>query len=250
MIFKTLCLKVRERKKALLLKFEARDVVGWERKLSKLAKDRVIMDLENVKKRLEKKDETVYYVYKLGAFVDKLKKISEKTGLYFDVTHLKGGTLSGKTCGEAICTYGHQHEKMRGELYYVLKNNCLLELADLKTLETFVVSLKEGDYIFIHPRFSHRLISLWRDCIVLGVVPKDAGHNYEIIKGKGFPFHVFIDVKRRKIKFVHNKKFPGASLVIDEISPKRRKFESLLRNKRVVKILKNPKVGKKLYYFG
>ena len=132
-----------------------------------------------------------------------------------DITLLKHGIFSLEENGEAFCTYGHAHQKNLGEVYQVLKNDCFLLLTHKKTFNSYLIKIKEGFSFFIHPFFIHRLISGKKDTIVLNFVPKDAGHNYDIVKNRGFPFHVFYG-KNEKLFFKENEKYPKAGLVLLE----------------------------------
>ncbi|MEM5815288.1 MAG: glucose-6-phosphate isomerase family protein [Candidatus Aenigmatarchaeota archaeon] len=214
--------------------------VYWERKMSELIKDKVIIDIENGGKALNFfGDRTVYTVYNLWSGIKKYKLIKEKTKLNFDLTLLKNGVFSLEKDGELFLTYGHAHEKRRGEFYQVIKNDCIILLANLEKREAFFAELKEGDTIFIHPNYIHRLISTGKDCLVLGIVPEDAGHNYEIVKNRGFPFHFF--KQENWIKIVENKKFEKFSI------KKVRQKKIRVGIKKLKNILFEPNKQKKFY---
>jgi oxalate decarboxylase/phosphoglucose isomerase-like protein (cupin superfamily) len=184
--------------------------------LSELLKDKVILDLENAEKLLEKKgDVLVYEVYNLWKFDENAENFLENFGIMMDVTLLKHGSFSPNEEGEAFCTYGHAHQKNLGEVYQVLKNECFLLLSHRKTFNTYLIKIKEGYSFFIHPCFIHRLVAGKKDSAILNFVPEDAGHNYEIVKNKGFPFHVFYG-KNKKLYFKENEKYPKAGLVLVE----------------------------------
>jgi oxalate decarboxylase/phosphoglucose isomerase-like protein (cupin superfamily) len=51
-----------------------------------------------------------------------------------------------------------------------------------------------------------------KDCVILNFVSEDAGHDYNIVKEKGFPFHVFY--KGEKLYFKKNEKYPRADLFL------------------------------------
>jgi glucose-6-phosphate isomerase len=214
--------------------------VFWERKMSELIKDKVILDLKNAKKALEFfGDRTVYYVYNLWRGIERYKKIKDEYKLNFDVTLLKFGLFSLTKDGETFLTYGHKHEKNRGEFYTVLKNECYLLLSDLNKKKSIIIEMKEGTSVLIHPRFIHRLISIGKDCLVLGIVPEDAGHDYNIVKNKGFPHHIFM--QNGWLKIVENKKYKGFS--IEKISAKKLSIPI----KKLSQILMYPNKYKKFY---
>jgi glucose-6-phosphate isomerase len=212
----------------------------WERRMSELINDGVVLDLKNAKKALEVSgDKIVYYVYNLWNGIKKYKKIKERYKINFDVTLLKSGIFSPTKNGETFLTYGHKHEKERGEFYTTLKNGCYLLLSDLERKRSVIVEMEEGSSVLIHPKFIHRLISIGEDCLVLGVVPEDAGHNYNIVKNKGFPHHIFI--QDGKLKIVENKKYNGFS--IEKVSAKK----ISLPTRKLFQVLMQPNKYKKLY---
>ncbi len=223
----------------LSIEFEEMPVF-WERKMSELIRDGVILDLKNAKRALEFfGDTTVYYVYNLWKGIEVYKKIKDKFKLNLDLTLLKFGRFSITKNGETFLTYGHKHEKNRGEFYTVLKNECYLLLSDLEKKESIIIEMKEGTSAFIHPRFIHRLISIGKDCLILGIVPEDAGHDYNIVKKRGFPHHLFI--QDGWLKVVENKKYGKFS--IKKISAKRISVSI----SKLSKILNNPSKYENLY---
>jgi glucose-6-phosphate isomerase len=214
--------------------------VFWERKMSELIKNKVILDLKNAKKALEFfGDRTVYYVYNLWRGIEKYKRIKDEYKLNFDITLLKFGLFSITKNGETFLTYGHNHEKSRGEFYTILKNECYLLISDLKKKKSTIVEMREGTSVFIYPTFIHRLISIGKDCLVLGIVPEDAGHNYDIVKNKGFPHHIFM--QNGWLKIVENKKYKGFS--VEKAYAKKLSIPI----KRLSKILMYPNKYKKFY---
>jgi oxalate decarboxylase/phosphoglucose isomerase-like protein (cupin superfamily) len=232
---------IKESGKEIKLDF-GRKVESKKRYLSELLKDKVILDLENSKKLLKKKgDVLVYEVYNLWKFDEFAKKFLENFGLMMDITLLKQGVFSLKEEGEAFCTYGHAHQKNLGEVYQVLKNDCSLLLTHKKTFNSYLIKIKEGYSFFIHPSFIHRLISGKKDSVILNFVPEDAGHDYDVVKNKGFPFHVFYDNKK-KLYFKENRKYPEAGLILVEKIEKLDALKLAKKNpKKLRKILRRPK---------
>lgn len=200
--------------KRLELKFKEEKVACKERKLSELLKDKVILDLENAKKLLkEKGDLTIYQVFNLWKFDIFAKNFLKNFGIMIDLTLLKEGVFSLEKKGEAFCTYGHAHEKKFAEVYVALKNDCYLLLSHKKTFNSYLIKIKEGYSFFIHPSFIHRLVSGKKDCLVMNFVPEKAGHDYDVVRNRGFPFHIFYDEKKN-LEFKENKKYPEVGLVI------------------------------------
>ncbi|MEM5829701.1 MAG: glucose-6-phosphate isomerase family protein [Candidatus Aenigmatarchaeota archaeon] len=203
---------IKKQGKKLSLNF-GKKVECRKRYLSELLKDRVILDLESAKELLERKgDLTIYEVYNLWKFQDVARDFLENFGVMVDITLLRQGIFSLKKEGEAFCTYGHIHKENLGEVYVALKNGCYLLLSHRKTFNSYLIEIKEGYSFFIPPFFIHRLISGKKDCVVLNFVHEIAGHDYSVVKNKGFPFHIFYD-KNKNLEFRENKKYPEVGLV-------------------------------------
>jgi len=230
--------KVKERKGRLKVKFRKRPG-SWKRFASKLIRDKVVLDIKNAKKFLKSRgDKEIYRVFHF-----------EANGLSCDFTLLRHGIFSVSKTGEPFETYGHVHKM--GEAYVILKSDCFFELADKKTHETFIVYLKKGDSIFIHPRFLHRMISFRKDCFVVNFVPKKAGHDYKAIKNKGFPVHLIYYLKEDTIGFVKNEKYRKVKFrFVKRVRAKDpiKLFEKDLE--KLKDILKKPGRYKKLYFKG
>lgn len=233
--------KVKEREGKLNVTFKGK-VKCWERFASKLIDDRIILNIKRARKFLKiKGDKEVYRVFHF-----------EVNDLSCDFTLLRHGLFSISKKGEPFLTYGHLHEKHMGEAYSVLKNSCFFELANKKTFETFIIHLKEGDSIFIHPRFLHRIISHKKDCLVFNFVPEDAGHDYRTVKNKGFPFHLLYDLESEDIEIVRNKRYKKARLkFIKRIESKVNPIKLFEKNPDKLKdVLENPDKYKKIYFIG
>lgn len=234
----------------LIIHFK-KDIPGWKRFASELIVDRVILDMKNAKKMFDVKgDLIVYEVYHLWKSLNKIKRTYKKTGIMCDITFLNFGVFSPSNDGELFMTYGHLHEKPIGEVYTVLKNQCFFVLTDNKSKKTYIVQLKEGDSIFIHPKYLHRMVSFKKDCLVIAFVPSKAGHNYNVVRKKGFPFHLFY--KNKKLKIVKNKKYKvGKFELIKKTASKINAVKLFEKEpKKLKKILENPEKYKKLYFMG
>jgi len=236
----------------LKISFKKKPIV-WRRLASQLVKDRVIVDIENAKKLIGKRgDFVVYEVFNIWKFVNVVKTISERIKVSSNITLLKHGIFSLENYGELFSTYGHAHREYYGEFYTILKNQCFVVLTNKKSNDTFIVNLKEGDSIFIHPKFLHRVVSYKKDVLMLDTSPRKTGHDYKIIKNRGFPFHVFYNSKNDKIEFVKNKRYKKGKLkFIKKIKSKVSPIKLFEKNPEKLKdILENPNKHKKIYFKG
>ncbi len=241
--------EIEKKKDNIFLSFKM-PIANWKRYASQLIEDKVILDLKNAKELVKTNgDFIVYELYNLWKSVERFKKIYEKTKIVSDVTLLNHGIFSLSEKGELFTTYGHAHEAEVGEAHFILKNQCFLILSDRKTNETFIVQLKEGDFVYIHPRFLHRSTSFTKDCLLITFAPEKAGHNYLAVKGKGFPFHLFYDKKKKKLEIKKNKKYKKAKYkLIKKVKKKVNPLNLLIKNPEKLKeILENPEKYKKIY---
>jgi oxalate decarboxylase/phosphoglucose isomerase-like protein (cupin superfamily) len=188
--------------------------VGWERRLGKLVADGVLLDGTAAKQLLAKRgDVVVYSVLSLGEFAPRIKEISEKWGINCDVTVLRYGVFSPTAEGELFCTYGHRHETRCAEIYTVLAGNALLALFDEKAALQRVVLMRKGDEHLIEPQWLHRLYcGADSGAVVLGFVPKKAGHDYGAVQGKGLPYHPF---KADILRYERNPRYGGVALRVE-----------------------------------
>jgi hypothetical protein len=98
--------EVKESNGRLELKFDSRPVF-WERFVSDLVRDKVVLDLDAASKLSKVDNKVVYAVYNLWKFVDDYKN---KSVLCY-LTLLRHGIFSLECNGELFGTYGHVHEK-------------------------------------------------------------------------------------------------------------------------------------------
>ena len=232
---KTFGFRVKSKDSEISLIFYEKPIF-WRRFLSQMIEEKIILQINKARKKMGKEgDVEIYNVFNLWKFNERAKKILRDYGLQVDLTLLFSGTFSIDK-GELFSTYGHRHKKYFGEFYLVIKNCCFLILSDLESKKTKIIKLREGRCVFIHPKYVHRLTCEKKDSLVLGIVPRGAGHNYEIVKGKGFPFHLFFG---RKIEVKRNGKFRSHSFEFGK--PKKLVCSKFLRNlKRMERILKEP----------
>ena len=193
------------------------EVAGWKRTLGKLVSDRVILDENEGRAFLEKSgDPVVYEVYNLSKSIPKLIEISERTKVYCDVTVLNYGVISNSGFGELFLTYGHDHEKPVGEIYSVLAGSGSLVVYKPNGNETVVVRMRAGDDHLIPPGWIHRFCCGDEGVVLAGFVPHEAGHLYDVVRMKGFPFHLFRDERTGEVLYRRNPRFERASLEVTE----------------------------------
>lgn len=93
---------------------------------------------------------------------------------------------SGKVGKEYYMTRGHYHEKDDAEVYIGFSGSGLL-LMQTKEGETMHLDLKPGSIGYVPPRWGHRTINTSSEKLVFFFIyPSDAGHDYELVKKKGF----------------------------------------------------------------
>jgi len=103
--------------------------------------------------------------------------------------HLTFGVTTifpGKVGKEYYLTRGHYHDKDDAEIYINLSGRGGL-LMQTKKGETMYLDLKPGDIGYVPPGWGHRTINTGSEKLVFFFVyPSDAGHDYELVKEKGF----------------------------------------------------------------
>ncbi|MCD6483302.1 MAG: hypothetical protein J7K83_03490 [Candidatus Aenigmarchaeota archaeon] len=209
----------------------------WERKLNQLAKGKALLDT----KRIKKSDEVIYTVYSVRDLLEQNNKQVRNSLLKFDVTWLKNGIIKSPKHKQPFQTFGHIHEKYRGEFYYILKGHVKFLLSDIYTNKTIVIDAKTDEWIFIHPKFAHRAIAI-DESLFLGIVPEDAGHNYKIIEKNGFPYYVII--KGRKTTYVKNKSLKNTPYLVEYGIIEQTELPDLAK---MEKILNYPDENRKYY---
>ncbi|MCS7133023.1 MAG: glucose-6-phosphate isomerase [Nitrososphaeria archaeon] len=92
----------------------------------------------------------------------------------------------GKVGREYFMTRGHFHERDSGEIYYCLRGSGML-LMQSKDGKVVHAELTQGNLCHVAPGWGHRTINTGRGrFIFLFFYPAGSGHNYGIIKEKGF----------------------------------------------------------------
>ena len=190
---------------------------GWRRSLSRLIEDEVVFSLRDARELLKKQgDVIVYEVYNLWKTIPKVKEMSEKTGINCDVTVLNYGIISTSDSGELFFTYGHKHEKGYAEVYTLLAGEAFLVSYEEDRQKTMMIHMEEGDEVLISPSSVHRLCCGRKGAVVAGLVPKEAGHDYDVVKGLGMPYGVFL--RDGKYDYPKNSKFKDVELELSEAS--------------------------------
>jgi len=111
----------------------------------------------------------------------------------------------GKVGGEYFMTRGHFHEKPAAEFYYGIYGTGML-LAQSEDGRTDYLVLKPGVIGYVPPGWGHRTINTGRRRFVFFFAyPSDAGHDYGIVKEKGFAKIVLEE--KGKPKLVDNPRY-------------------------------------------
>lgn len=188
---------------------------GWKRNLSKLVDDKVILDPDAGRRLIEKEgDIPVYEVIHLWKLVPEIAEISERSRVYCDITVLDYGVISESGFGELFMTYGHDHARRFGEIYSILEGEGNLVYYIPGSNKTRVVRMRKGDEHYIPPGWVHRFYCGSVGTVLAGFVSFEAGHRYETVKGRGFPYHLFYDEQKGEVSYMQNPRFPGAELEV------------------------------------
>jgi oxalate decarboxylase/phosphoglucose isomerase-like protein (cupin superfamily) len=208
-------IEIKEQGKNYSINYE--NASGWRRSLSRLIEDEVVFSLRDARELLKKQgDVVVYEVYNLWKTIPKVKEMSEKTGINCDVTIINYGIISTLDSGELFFTYGHKHEKGYSEVYTLLAGEAFLVSFEEDRQKTTVIHMEEGDEVLISPSSVHRLCCGRKGAVVAGLVPKEAGHDYNAVKGRGMPYSVFL--KDGKYEYPKNPKFKDVELDLSDTS--------------------------------
>lgn len=113
----------------------------------------------------------------------------------------------GRVGKEYFMTRGHFHEKDSGEIYYCLRGSGML-LMQSKHGKVVHAEFTRGSLCHVAPGWGHRTINTWRGRLVfLFFYPSGSGHDYGIIKEKGFAKLVIAEGGRPQL--VDNPKYVG-----------------------------------------
>lgn len=103
--------------------------------------------------------------------------------------HLTFGVTTiypGKVGKEYYMTRGHYHEKNAAEIYLGLSGRGVL-LMQTKEGEAVYLDLKSGGIGYIPPGWGHRAINTGGEKrVFFFIYPSDAGHDYELVRERGF----------------------------------------------------------------
>jgi len=190
---------------------------GWKRTLSTLVNDHVILDAKAGNELIARDGDVVLYsVVHLWRFRQAISEISERSRIYCDITVLNQGVISTTKFGELFLTYGHDHTRRFGEIYSVLAGEGTLMMYLPGSNATRAVEMRTGDEHYIPPGWVHRFYCGREGVVLAGFVPYEAGHRYETVKGKGFPYHLFYDEGSQEFSYMKNQRFPGGGLDLSE----------------------------------
>jgi oxalate decarboxylase/phosphoglucose isomerase-like protein (cupin superfamily) len=190
---------------------------GWSRSLSRLIEDEIVFSMRDAREFLKKEgDVTIYEVYNLWKTIPRIKELYEKTGINCDVTVLNYGVISASGSGELFFTYGHRHEKGYSEIYSLLAGEAFLLSYEENRQRTSVTHMEEGDEVLISPTSIHRLYCGRKGAVIAGLVPKEAGHDYGAVKGRGVPYAVFL--REGQYEYPKSPRFKDVELELSEAS--------------------------------
>ncbi len=144
------------------------------------------------------RDPTIYEYYEFA--------VEEAAG------HLSLGLTTiypGKVGKEYFMTRGHFHLKPAAEFYYGIRGRGVL-LIQSEDGRTEYVELKPGVIGYVPPGWGHRTINTGRGrFIFFFAYPSDAGHDYGIVKEKGFA-KMIVD-ERGKPKVIDNPRYASST---------------------------------------
>ncbi len=106
----------------------------------------------------------------------------------------------GKIGKEYFLTRGHYHAKEgKGEVYYGLKGEGIM-LLQTRRGESKWIQLTQGRVGYVPPFWAHRTVNTGKKKLyALFAYPSDSGHDYDVIKQKGFSKLVIEERGRPKI---------------------------------------------------
>ncbi|MEM0440205.1 MAG: glucose-6-phosphate isomerase family protein [Candidatus Caldarchaeum sp.] len=116
----------------------------------------------------------------------------------------------GKVGREYFMTRGHFHEKPAAEIYYGLEGEGLIVM---QTADGVVEAreLTPNSVVYVPPGWGHRTVNTGsKELVFFFAYPFDAGHDYEIVKTKGFAKLVVEENGRPKL--VDNPKYLTSSV--------------------------------------
>ena len=112
----------------------------------------------------------------------------------------------GKIGNEYYLTRGHYHANENSSEVYIGLSGEGMIIMQKKDGQFSYLSMKKGVIVYVPPFWAHRTINVGkRKFSFLYIYPSNAGHDYEIIKQKGFAKLVIEEKGRPKI--IDNPKF-------------------------------------------
>lgn len=159
----------------------------------------------------------LYYMYR-GVYRQGDKEIFENNGIRHDITVLLPGFMGGQ---EFIKTVGHFHPKKPGqditypEYYEVLYGEALYLLQknthDGDVEETFIVTAKQGDKVYVDPGRGHVTINPGNQHLVMAnLVADNFQSDYIPIEQKKGPAWFYIKNNLGELEFVPNPNYKNA----------------------------------------
>jgi glucose-6-phosphate isomerase len=161
--------------------------------------------------KVEPDKSVLYYMYR-GVYREGDKELFEGNNIRHDITVLLPGFMGGQ---EYIKTVGHFHPKKPGqditypEYYEVLYGEALYlfqkNTPDGDVEETFIVTAKQGDKVYIDPNYGHVTINPGtRHLVMANLVAANFTSNYAPIEQKKGPAYFYIKNNLGEREFVPN----------------------------------------------
>lgn len=112
----------------------------------------------------------------------------------------------GKIGNEYYLTRGHYHAKKEAaEVYVGLKGKGIMIMQN-ETGQASHIPIYRGIIVYVPPFWAHRTVNVGKEKLsFFYVYPSDAGHNYDVIREKGFAKLVVEENKKPKV--IDNPKF-------------------------------------------
>ena len=159
----------------------------------------------------------IYYMYR-GVYRTGDREVFESNGIRHDITVLLPGFMGGQ---ESIKTVGHFHPNKPGqditypEYYEVLYGEALYlfqkNTPDGDVEETFIITAKQGDKVYIDPNWGHITINPGANHLVMAnLVASNFKSDYTPIEHKKGPCYFYVKNNVGELEFVSNPNYKNS----------------------------------------